>query len=213
VFPERRGYFTEYYEESRTWAPPGFRDWSEHEDRTGSLKDWSPTVITGLLQTEGYARAVLETPGATPEVVTTRLSDRMERQRRLFARDIRALFIVDESSLGRLAHSAEVMAGQMAHLGQVAELPGVTVQLMPMVVHPAGASGFALTDTAGYTEHVTGGYVYTEAERYAYLASLFDTLRSECRPASESAAIIRETQASWETGASPATATPTAATA
>lgn len=31
AFPERHGWFLDYYEESRQWAevPPGFRDWSE----------------------------------------------------------------------------------------------------------------------------------------------------------------------------------------
>src|ERR1700727_4062389 len=28
VFPERRGWFLEYYEESKSWAPPGFRVWA-----------------------------------------------------------------------------------------------------------------------------------------------------------------------------------------
>src|SRR5450756_3127283 len=32
VFPERKGWFTEYYEESKSWMPPGFRDWAEYED-------------------------------------------------------------------------------------------------------------------------------------------------------------------------------------
>jgi hypothetical protein len=213
VFPERKGYFLEYYEESRTWAPPGFRDWSEHEEKTGVLRDWSPTVITGLLQTADYARKVLETSGAAPEVVSARLSTRMERQRRLFAREVRAWFIVDEASLARLAGTPKVMAGQMARLIEVAALPNVTVQLLPLVVHPAGASGFVITDTAGYAEHVTGGYVFTEPERIAWLDSLFDTLRSECRPASESVAIFREMQKTWESGVSPLTAMPTAGTA
>ena len=33
VFPERRAWFSEYYEDSRTWAPPGFRSWTEYEDK------------------------------------------------------------------------------------------------------------------------------------------------------------------------------------
>ncbi|MGD0246150.1 MAG: Scr1 family TA system antitoxin-like transcriptional regulator [Streptosporangiaceae bacterium] len=40
VFPERRGWFTEYYDESRKWAeiPHGFRDWSELEDKAATLR-------------------------------------------------------------------------------------------------------------------------------------------------------------------------------
>jgi uncharacterized protein DUF5753 len=28
VFPERRGWFLEYYEESKSWMPPGLRSWA-----------------------------------------------------------------------------------------------------------------------------------------------------------------------------------------
>ena len=66
VFPERKGWFSEYYEDSRTWAPPGFRSWAEYEDKAPRLSVWSPGVIHGLLQTEDYARALLDTaPGVT----------------------------------------------------------------------------------------------------------------------------------------------------
>jgi Domain of unknown function (DUF5753)/Helix-turn-helix len=213
VFPERKGYFLELYEEMRTWAPPGFRDWSEHEEKTGILRDWSPTVITGLLQTEDYARSVLETsPGATEEVISARLTSRMQRQKRLFGREVRAWFVIDEPSLSRLAGSPEVMAVQMGHLLEVTSMPNVTVQVLPPVVHPAGASGFVITDTASYVEHVTGGYVYTEEETVTRLDILFDTLRAECRRASESVAIIREKRDSW-TGANLRSQTQTEATA
>jgi hypothetical protein len=51
AFPERRGWFTEYYEESRHWAevPATFRHWPEYEDTAVSLRDWSPSIVTGLL--------------------------------------------------------------------------------------------------------------------------------------------------------------------
>jgi transcriptional regulator with XRE-family HTH domain len=63
VFPERKGWFREYYEESRTWAPAGFRDWPEYENKASTLRAWSPGILHGLLQTEAYARAVLDTSG------------------------------------------------------------------------------------------------------------------------------------------------------
>src|ERR1700744_6017820 len=42
VFPEGRGWFHEFWEERRTGAPPGFRDWSELEEKAASLRDWYP---------------------------------------------------------------------------------------------------------------------------------------------------------------------------
>lgn len=198
----------------KTWAPPGFRDWGEHEQATTTLRDWSPTVLTGLVQTAGYARAVLETSlGVTSEVVNARLKGRMERQKHFWARDVRAWFIVDEPSLYRLAGSPETMAVQMHHLGELAAMPNVTVQVLPLVVHPAGASGFVITDSAAYAEHVGQGYVFTEPEAATRFDDMFDSLRAESYRASESAALIREVEDSWTTGASPVGPTPTAATA
>ncbi len=214
AFPERKGYFIELYMEMRTWMLTGFRDWSEHEEQTLTLRDWSPNVITGVLQTEAYARCVLETfPGASVDQVAARLATRMERQRKLFARDVRAWYLIDEPSLSRLAGSPEIMIRQMDHLLEVASRPLVTVQLLPAIVHPAGASGFVIADTAAYVEHVSGGYVYTEPETITKLDILFDTLRAECRRASESIAVIREKRDTWKSGEKAATAMPTGETA
>jgi Domain of unknown function (DUF5753)/Helix-turn-helix len=215
VFPERRGWFVEYYQESRTWMPPGFRDWPEYENKAVRLSEWSPGIITGLLQTSDYARSLLETAsGVTAEVVTARLASRMARQRRVLFRDEppTALYIIDHAALYRLVGSADTMAGQMAHLADVASLPNVTLQILPAVAHPATQSGFMVADDAAYTEHVLGGLVFTDDQTVTALEQLFDTLRSECYRASESAAIIRKAAELW-TGERAATAEPTAATA
>jgi len=216
VFPERRGWFVEYYQESRTWMPPGFRDWPEYENKAARLAEWSPGIITGLLQTADYARGLLETAsGVTAEVVTARLASRMARQRRVLFRGDdppTALYIIDHAALYRLVGSAKTMAGQMAHLADVANLPNVTLQILPAVAHPATQSGFMVADDAAYTEHVLGGLVFTDEQTVTALERLFDTLRSECYRASESAAIIRKAAELW-TGERAATAEPTAATA
>ena len=89
------------------------------EDKARRLRDWMPGIVTGLLQTEDYARALLETyPGATGEAVNGRLAARMERQRRVLMRDDPPLvwFVVDEFALYRLVGSAEIMAAQMRQL-------------------------------------------------------------------------------------------------
>ena len=49
-----------------------------------------------------------------------------------------------------------------------------------------------VADDAAYTEHVLGGLVFTDEQTVTALERLFDTLRSECYRASESAAIIRK---------------------
>jgi len=42
AWPERRGWFLEYYEDSKSWIPAGFRSWAEHEDKAATLRDWYP---------------------------------------------------------------------------------------------------------------------------------------------------------------------------
>jgi transcriptional regulator with XRE-family HTH domain len=215
VFPERNGWFLEFYDESKSWAPAGFRDWQEYEDKAVRLHAWSPGVIHGLLQTEDYARALLETsPGANAEVIESRLRSRMDRQRRVLLRDDppEAWFAIDELSLYRCVGSPQIMAGQMGHLAEVSRLPSVTVQVLPAVAHPAGASGFVVTADAAYAEHVVGGFVYTDEETVSWLLRLFDTLRGEsCRVSESLRTIERLGETSW-TGGSPPIPTRTAET-
>jgi hypothetical protein len=195
--------------------PPGFRDWPEIENKATTLHVWSPGVIDGLVQTADYARGMLETaPGVTAEVITARLASRMARQVRVLMRDDppSVCAIIDHAALYRLVGSAAVMVSQMARLAEVAAMPNVTLQVLPAVAHPAGASGFMVTDSAAYAEHVIGGYAYTEAETVTVLRRLFDTIRGESYRASESAAIIRRAGEIW-TGEQQHTQTPTAVSA
>lgn len=215
LWPERRGWFLEYYEESKSWVPASFRSWAEYEDRTANLRVWSPGVLHGLVQTERYARGLLETAGATEEVVTSRLRSRMERQHRILMREDppATWFLVDELSLYREVVSAEVMAEAMQHLAGIATMPSVVVQVLPAVANPANASGFIVADDATYAEHAIAGFTYTEPETVTSALRMFTRIQVESFRASESLALIKEIGEIWTTGASPLHRTPTAETA
>jgi transcriptional regulator with XRE-family HTH domain len=218
VFTERRGWFTDWYQESRSWSevPAGFRSWSELEDKAARLCDWMPGTVTGLLQSPGYARAVLATfPAVTQETIAARLAARVERQQRVLARDDppKVTFLVDELALYRQVGTAGEMAAQMRHLADTAAMPQVTIQVMPAIAHPANASGFVIADDAVWCEHVAGGYVFTDAQTVSALATRFDTLRGECYRVSESLTLIKGMAELWAAGASPLTRTRTAASA
>jgi transcriptional regulator with XRE-family HTH domain len=218
AFPERRGWFSEFYDESRHWpeVPASFKSWPEYEDKAANLRDWSPSIVTGLLQTEAYARALISTlPDITAETVSARVAGRMERQKRVIGRDSppSARFIIDELSLYREVGSPEVMAAQLRRLLDVAAMPKVTVQVLPAVAHPVNASGFLMADDAVWIEHAAGGFVYTDEETVSALAVRFDTLRGECYRVSESPALLERLEGIWKAGASPLTRTATAGTA
>jgi hypothetical protein len=209
VFPERRGYFTEYYDESRSWVPASFRSWAEYEDKARTLRVWCPGFIDGLVQTEDYARCLLRTyPGVTDEILASRLQARMERQKRVLYRDDppSVVFIIDEVALYRRVGSAEIMAAQCAHLLDVASLDNVTMQVLPAIEHPASASEIIVADDAAYAEHAAAGFTYTEAETVNRLTRLFDTIRGESYRVSESSALFERMIDTWNRlGASPAT--------
>ena len=144
AFPDRDGWFSDFYAESCTWiaTPPWFRNWVEHEQRAASLRIWQLGVLSGLLQTEDYARAILAVnPGVTDDQVTARLAARLARQAP--TNPGRAARRVVPGRRGRatpLRRIAEVMTAQLAHLAGVARLPNVTIQVVRTSSTPASSA-------------------------------------------------------------------------
>ena len=148
--------------------------------------------------------------------MTARLAARAERQRRVLDRQDNPpslWVIVDEVALYRQVGPPAVMAAQLRHLAEIAARPLVTLTVMPVIAHPANASGFVPADDAAWCEHVAAGGVYTEPQIVTLLAQRFDSLRAECYRASESLAMIDRTMEIWAAGVSPLTRMATAATA
>jgi hypothetical protein len=196
-------------------VPATFRSWPDYEDRTSSIRTWTPGIIDGLAQTEDYAAALIAVqPGITAESASARLTARMERQHRVLDRENPppTWISVDEMALYRLVGSHRVMAAAMSHL-LVAARPPVTLTVMPAIAHAANASGFVLADDAAWCEHLAAGGVYTDPQIVSSLAARFDSLRAESYRASESAAMIAKAGELWTAGVNPATQTATAASA
>ena len=215
AFPDRDGWFSEFYAESRTWiaTPPWFRSWIEHEQHAAALRIWQLGVLSGLLQTEEYARAILAVnPGVTEDQVTERLAIRLARQAILTQNDPPAVwFLVDEAALRRCVGSPAVMAAQLAHLAGVARLPNVTIQVVPDIAHTGVLGGFAVAEHAAYVETALAGQVFEETEILAALITNFDTLRNEAFRGSESLTLIERMCEEWKAaGARAATRAPTA---
>ena len=202
AFPGRDGWFSEFYAESRTWiaTPPWFRSWIEHEQRAASLRIWQLGVLSGLLQTADYARAILTVnPGVTDDEVGARLAARLERQAVLTRDDpLTAWFLVDEAALRRCVGSPEVMAGQLARLAGIARLPNVTIQVVPNIAHAGLLGGFAVAENAAYVETAVAGQVFEDAEVIADLLTRFDTLRNEAFRGSESLTLIERMCEEWK---------------
>jgi transcriptional regulator with XRE-family HTH domain len=208
VFAERKGWFREYHDELQDWSeiPATFRSWSDYEDKTTTLRAWTPCIVDGLVQTEDYARAQIATETCIDEREReARLRARMARQKRVLSRSNppRLTILVDESALYRLVGSPGVMAAQLRYLVEVAGQPNVVLQVMPEVAHASIASEYLIADDAVWSENVITGGVYVTPETLTATEIRFDTLRGECLKVSESTALLERQAEAWAaTGAS-----------
>lgn len=113
-------------------APPGFSEYAEIESEAVAMRSFEAQVVPGLLQTPGYARALMSS-GFPFETLEERVSSRMERQRILAADGApRMWFVVDEAVLRRAIGGPEVMKGQLASLIEVVTSnPRVEIRVLP----------------------------------------------------------------------------------
>ncbi|MFE1442823.1 helix-turn-helix domain-containing protein [Streptomyces sp. NPDC058739] len=104
------------------------------EGAASLIRAYEVQFVHGLLQTEGYARAVVRRgmKGASEADVERRVALRLERQKHLVDENAPDFHIVlDEASLRRPYGDREVMRGQLQHLIDISERPNVRLQVMP----------------------------------------------------------------------------------
>jgi transcriptional regulator with XRE-family HTH domain len=118
------------------WQPLGlpYSTYVGLEDEAALIRDFGLGVIPGLLQTAGYARAIVgaAVPRWVPDVVEQRVTGRLVRQQILTA-DAPPRFeaLIDESALHRVVGGPAVMREQLEHLLRVAMRPNVNLRVIP----------------------------------------------------------------------------------
>ncbi|WP_062211436.1 helix-turn-helix transcriptional regulator [Streptomyces sp. NBRC 109706] len=103
-------------------------------ERTQSFHIYCSNVVPGLLQTEGYATALLGSIAAfrgTPDDVSAAVAARLRRSRVVYGGNCRFALLVEESVLRHRVGGAEVMAGQLGHLLSVMATPSVSLGVIP----------------------------------------------------------------------------------
>jgi transcriptional regulator with XRE-family HTH domain len=126
----QRGWLHAYQSE----LPEQYTTYIGFEGEARSVWNYESLFIPGLLQTEDYARAVIRAvlPWASRDEVERRVEVRMERQEVLRNDNPLELWvIVDEAALRRQVGGKPVMQAQLSHVGQAADLPNVTFQVIP----------------------------------------------------------------------------------
>jgi transcriptional regulator with XRE-family HTH domain len=114
--------------------PEQYTTYIGFEGEARSVWNYESLFVPGLLQTEDYARAVIRGgfPSASRDEVERRVQVRMERQDVLRGDNPLELWgIVDEAALRRQVGGRKVMHGQLGCLLEAAELPQVTLQVIP----------------------------------------------------------------------------------
>lgn len=129
-------------------VPHWFEGYLGLEQAAAVIRTYEVQFVPGLLQTPEYARAVIRLGHHhAPEAeVERRLELRMRRQEILHRRRPPYLWVViDEAALRRPIGGVAVMFAQVQHLIDIAELPQITIQLMPFQAAGHAAAGGPIT--------------------------------------------------------------------
>ncbi|MCA1280509.1 DUF5753 domain-containing protein [Saccharopolyspora sp. 7B] len=137
------------------------------------VHEFAVDLIPGLLQTERYAKALMQAwlPQVDESVARDRANMRAERQQTLYADNpVSVSAVVGEAALRQLVGGADTMIDQLEHLNAMSELANVTVQVLPFSAGavPALGAPFILLSFAekeepdiAYADYMTG-CVYLE---------------------------------------------------
>jgi transcriptional regulator with XRE-family HTH domain len=145
------------------------------------IRTYQVQFVPGLLQAEGYARALIRQGSAASEEEIARRGElRASRQEILRRPDAPQLWaVVDEGALRRPVGSREIVREQLQYLIEVTDHPAVTLQIMPFAAGAHSAMGgpftilrFAEPDLADvvYIEQLTSAlYLDKPVEVDSYL--------------------------------------------
>ncbi|MHA4813646.1 helix-turn-helix domain-containing protein [Streptomyces aculeolatus] len=192
-------------------ALPSYADYIDYERTANYIRSFEPLLITGLLQTPDYARALVEGSNAmlSRERVDELVGIRMERQQSVLEGDNppRLCVIQGEAALLTRVGGAKVMRGQLDRLLAGAEHPSVELQVVP---HSAGAhaglmGAFVLFGfpTPAYSdvvcvENKTGTLYLETAEEIDTYTLTFDSLRSTALAPAESRDLIARLRTTFD---------------
>ncbi|MFF9804350.1 helix-turn-helix domain-containing protein [Streptomyces coeruleorubidus] len=170
------------------------------------IRSYEPHFVPGLLQSEGYARAVLQAGtigNSGPKAVERHVSLRMERQRLLERPNPPHLWVImDETVLRRpVSVDGQVMRDQLDKLLEYSERDRVTLQIAEFKdgPHPGTYAPFSLFRFAEpelpdmvFTEYLTGAlYLDSRKEVSAHLEVL-DHMTAGAASAQRTQELLRE---------------------
>jgi hypothetical protein len=123
------------------------------ENDAAILRTYQPNLVPGLLQTDRYAWELIGTASDLPLETVRRQADLRTMRRKVLDRDDppHLAVVLDEAVLRRPVGAPMVMREQYGHLLEIANAPGVTIQVLPFKAGPhlAMGAGFHIFDFPG----------------------------------------------------------------
>lgn len=167
-----------------------FVNFPKAESTANVLRAYETHVVNGLFQTEAYAKVLLP----DPDEFTTRIN----RQMHVMSDPAPKIFVVlDESILYRQVGTPEVMREQLEHLLKLSELPGIRLQVLPIVYVKEARAAFAIAtqanrSDAAYMVTGAGGLTSADPADLANLNERFASLQAEALNVRDTRALIRK---------------------
>jgi transcriptional regulator with XRE-family HTH domain len=182
--------------------PTFFAPVIELERKAIRIHDWALGAFPGLVQTEGYAEAVIlaRHPGKSAESVAHIVTARLARQEEVLSKEQPMLwYVVHECVLRHMIGGPFVMTAQLDHLLELIAARRIVLQVLPFNAHEhAGVEGpitifeFADSATVGYTECHGGGRIVDDSAEVANLMTMMTSIRSSALSPVDSAELIRK---------------------
>ncbi|MFD6980035.1 Scr1 family TA system antitoxin-like transcriptional regulator [Streptomyces sp. NPDC059956] len=180
----------------RSQLPSWFQAYAEMEVRATHISSFQPQLVYGLLQTEAYARAVLQ--AGWGEKLDEAVAARMERQRILQRERPPLVWVVlDEAVLHRPFGGREIMREQLDRLLEFQFRREVGIQILPFSAgqHPATVGAFNVLRFDGdpdivYAESYGSAHVTANPETVGDCAHRYDHLQAAALSVEDSAALI-----------------------
>jgi transcriptional regulator with XRE-family HTH domain len=181
-------------------VPFWFRDFPGLERQAISIKIFEAQVITGLLQTEDYAREVTRA-GQPSAPLEERVAARIARQEILTGDDPPWLWVVlDEPVIHRMLGGKATMKAQFERLLAAAQHPKISIRVIPAAFggHAGLDGSFTLLETEDgkevlWVEGTTGGQPIEARDRVREAAVRYDLIRDNALSAEDSVTLIVKT--------------------
>lgn len=194
---KQRGWWSKYAD---TLSGP-YATYIGFEAEAAELRVYETLVVHGLLQTEGYARAMFAAtiPANKEDVIERKVRIRLARQGLLDGpRPLHLRAVFGEGVLMRQIGGPAVLRDQLKKLAEASRRPNITLQVIPFTrgVHPGMIGSFTVVRFPSpddpdivYIEGMTGD-VFAEAEDAHIYNEVFDHLSSAALSPAESQAKI-----------------------